>query len=69
MNKTILIKQCIFIALFLAIGFISQLLLFKTPANTLIQALLFRQWLWIIYFCMAHFMVERLYRTIKAPNK
>lgn len=56
-NSTIL-SQLLLIFVFLLITVICQIILFKTDENTFLEALLSRQWLWLLYFIISAFIVH-----------
>ena len=62
MAKNTFLKQLAFVVAYVGIGVIFQIVLFKTENNSWIDALFTKQWLWIIYFVISHFLVERFIR-------
>ena len=68
MNRQVWLRQLTFICVFLLIGTVSQLVLFKTDSNSWTDALLTKQWLWVLYFVVSHVMVERLMRKPKGSK-
>jgi hypothetical protein len=59
------IKQLTLPALFFALAFFCQTLLFKTRSNSWVEVLGSRPWLYLIYFVVAHVAAERVVRRIR----
>jgi hypothetical protein len=62
MAQNTFLKQLTFVVAYVGIGVIFQIALFKTESNSWIDALFTKQWLWIIYFAISHFLVKRFIR-------
>jgi hypothetical protein len=58
----VLFQQLTLIVLFLAIGASIQTFLFKQQDNSYSDALMTKQWLWIVYFLISHVITERVFQ-------
>jgi hypothetical protein len=54
-------RQVSFVIVYVVLGIVAQSLLFKTEANTWLEAWKTWPWLWLLYFAGSHFLVERLW--------
>jgi len=55
-------QQFFFLIVSLLLGCVVQLLLFKSPENTWVEALLTWQGLWVFYYLIGYAITRRLFR-------
>jgi len=55
--------QLALIVLYVVIAFSMQMILFKTGENTWQEALQTHPWLYLVYFAIAHILIERWARN------